>query len=53
MGQANNAANGMTPNSTGEPQSSTAAQPTGTTPSSQSGKEFDFSSLMDGMFTKH
>ncbi|CAN6806916.1 unnamed protein product [Brassica oleracea] len=53
-GQANNAANGMTPNSTGKPQSSTAAQqPTGTTPSSQSGKEFDFSSLMDGMFTKH
>ncbi|KAG2333112.1 hypothetical protein Bca52824_004292 [Brassica carinata] len=46
-GQINNAANGMTP------QSSTGAQPTGTTPSTQSGKDFDFSSLMDGMFTKH
>ncbi|KAJ0261674.1 ADP-ribosylation factor GTPase-activating protein AGD5 [Hirschfeldia incana] len=52
-GQPNNAANGMTPNSTGKPQSSTAAQPLDTTPSSQSGKEFDFSSLMDGMFSKH
>ncbi|EOA12434.1 hypothetical protein CARUB_v10028316mg [Capsella rubella] len=52
MGQAN-PANGMTPNSTGKPQSSSAAQPTSTTPSSQSGKDFDFSSLMDGMFTKH
>ncbi|CAF2121695.1 unnamed protein product [Brassica rapa] len=52
--QVNHVGNGMTPNSTGKPQSSTAAQqPTGTTPSSQSGKEFDFSSLMDGMFTKH
>ncbi|CAH2069991.1 unnamed protein product [Thlaspi arvense] len=53
-GQVNSAANGMTPNSTGKPQSSsTAAQPTSNTPSSQSGKDFDFSSLMDGMFTKH
>ncbi|AED96483.1 unnamed protein product [Arabidopsis thaliana] len=52
MGQANQV-NGMTPNSTGKPQSSSATQPTSTTPSSQSGKDFDFSSLMDGMFTKH
>ncbi|KAL1206543.1 ADP-ribosylation factor GTPase-activating protein AGD5 [Cardamine amara subsp. amara] len=51
-GQAN-PVNGMNPNSTGKPQSSSAAQPTNTTPSSQSGKDFDFSSLMDGMFTKH
>ncbi|KFK27048.1 hypothetical protein AALP_AA8G327600 [Arabis alpina] len=49
-----NAVNGVNPNSTGKPQSSSvAAQPTSTTPSSQSGKDFDFSSLMDGMFTKH
>ncbi|ESQ43037.1 hypothetical protein EUTSA_v10013423mg [Eutrema salsugineum] len=49
-----NSVNGVTPNSTGKPQSSAAAaQPTSTTPSSQSGKDFDFSSLMDGMFTKH
>ncbi|KAL0734681.1 hypothetical protein Bca4012_010891 [Brassica carinata] len=52
-GQVNPATNGMTPNSTGKPQSSTSAQPTSTTPASQSGKDFDFSSLMDGMFTKH
>ncbi|CAN8248245.1 unnamed protein product [Cochlearia groenlandica] len=52
-GQAN-PVNGVTPNTTGKPQSSsTVQQPTSTTPSSQSGKDFDFSSLMDGMFTKH
>ncbi|KAL0824584.1 hypothetical protein Bca101_048261 [Brassica carinata] len=50
-GQVNPAANGMTPNSTVKPQSSSSA--TSTTPSSQTGKDFDFSSLMDGMFTKH
>ncbi|CAH8358448.1 unnamed protein product [Eruca vesicaria subsp. sativa] len=49
--QVNPAANGMTPNTTGKPQSSSSA--TSTTPSSQTGKDFDFSSLMDGMFTKH
>ncbi|CAA7049157.1 unnamed protein product [Microthlaspi erraticum] len=47
-GQVNSGANGMTPSS-----STAAAQPTSNTPSSQSGKDFDFSSLMDGMFTKH
>ncbi|CAH8390012.1 unnamed protein product [Eruca vesicaria subsp. sativa] len=52
--RAKNAANGMAnPNSSGKPQSSPAAKPTGTTPSSQSGKDFGFSSLMNGMFTKH
>ncbi|KAG2310569.1 hypothetical protein Bca4012_025074 [Brassica carinata] len=50
-GQGNAAGNGMTPNSTVKPQSSSSA--TSTTPSSQRGKDFDFSSLMDGMFTKH
>ncbi|KAF3501792.1 hypothetical protein F2Q69_00043610 [Brassica cretica] len=52
-GQVNPATNGMTPNSTGKPQSSTSSQPTSTTPASQLSKDFDFSSLMDGMFTKH
>ncbi|KAG5409284.1 hypothetical protein IGI04_005603 [Brassica rapa subsp. trilocularis] len=51
-GQVNPAANGMTPNTTVKPQSSSSSA-TSTTPSSQTGKDFDFSSLMDGMFTKH
>ncbi|KAJ4911339.1 putative ADP-ribosylation factor GTPase-activating protein AGD5 [Raphanus sativus] len=50
-GQGNAAGNGMTPNSAVKPQTSSSAA--STTPSSQTGKDFDFSSLMDGMFTKH
>ncbi|XP_010536999.1 PREDICTED: probable ADP-ribosylation factor GTPase-activating protein AGD5 [Tarenaya hassleriana] len=49
-----NPRNGATPAATSNPQSSTSTSVSTTpTTSSQSSKEYDFSSLMEGMFAKH
>ncbi|XP_044464763.1 ADP-ribosylation factor GTPase-activating protein AGD5 isoform X2 [Mangifera indica] len=46
-------ANGMTTPQTGTSKQQPAASPVSSTPASQTGKDYDFSSLTQGMFAKH
>lgn len=52
MGQAT-PANGMTTPQTGTSKQQPTASPVSSTPASQTGKDYDFSSLTQGMFAKH